>query len=91
MLLSSLALPYVTNAKEQAPYRMYFAKQWQQTYFITVHNFLSLAFHQMGLPALYAFSARTTGNNNNNTEDQQSIAQVGADVYYYDHNECIFN
>uniref|UniRef100_A0A914X694 WD repeat-containing protein 91 n=2 Tax=Plectus sambesii TaxID=2011161 RepID=A0A914X694_9BILA len=55
------ALPYLSTPQERAPFRAYFSKQWQEVFLVSLHNFLSLAFHQMELPALLAYSDQLKG------------------------------
>ncbi len=51
-----LAMPYLANPQEQPLFRQYFSKPWQETFLISLHNFLSLAFHQMQVPSLLSYA-----------------------------------
>ena len=54
------ALPYLSNPQDRAPFRQYFSKQWQEVFLVSLHNFLSLAFHQIELPAILAYGDHTS-------------------------------
>jgi len=41
------ALPFIKNAEENATFTMYFSRQWQDTMFLSLHNFLSVVLSTM--------------------------------------------
>ncbi|XP_064631219.1 WD repeat-containing protein 91-like [Lineus longissimus] len=49
------ALPFVKNPEENSTFSTYFRKQWQDTFFLSLHNFLSVIFQSMPLPGLLMF------------------------------------
>lgn len=49
------ALPFIKNAEENATFTMYFSRQWQDTVFLSLHNFLSVVLSTMPKPALLSF------------------------------------
>ncbi|XP_074643706.1 WD repeat-containing protein 91-like [Tubulanus polymorphus] len=49
------ALPFIKNPEDNATFAMYFTKQWQDTFLLSLHNFLSVVYQSMPLPALLMF------------------------------------
>ncbi|ELT95333.1 hypothetical protein CAPTEDRAFT_162335 [Capitella teleta] len=45
-------LPYTKSAEEHTLFAMYFTKQWQDTFFLSLHNFLSVIFSCMPKPVI---------------------------------------
>lgn len=39
-----LVLPYLKNIEENPLFAIYFTKQWQDSFFISLHNFLSIVY-----------------------------------------------
>ncbi|VDK47976.1 unnamed protein product [Anisakis simplex] len=46
------ALPYVNDAKDSAPFKKYFTKQWQHCFVVSLNNFLAIAFDSLEVPLL---------------------------------------
>lgn len=40
------ALPFIPNPEENITFQIYFSKQWNELFWISLQNFLSTAFHQ---------------------------------------------
>jgi len=40
-------LPFIKNAEENATFAMYFSRQWQDTVFLSLHNFLNVVLSTM--------------------------------------------
>ena len=55
-------LPFVKNAEENSTFAMYFSRQWQDTMFLSLHNFLSVVLSTMRIfcrsPSLLTYSVR---------------------------------
>ncbi|KAK3593070.1 hypothetical protein CHS0354_007861 [Potamilus streckersoni] len=49
------AFPFVHNREENSHFSMYFSRQWQDTFFLSLHNFLSVVLQAMPEPALLNF------------------------------------
>ncbi|CAF0757025.1 unnamed protein product [Adineta ricciae] len=41
------ALPFISNPEDNVTFRVYFSKQWNEVFWISVQNFLSMAFFHM--------------------------------------------
>ncbi|XP_071793240.1 WD repeat-containing protein 91-like [Asterias amurensis] len=51
------ALPFLKTPEQSSTFELYFSKQWQETLTISLHNFFSIIFQSMPLPALLNFDA----------------------------------
>ncbi|XP_060564424.1 WD repeat-containing protein 91-like [Ruditapes philippinarum] len=51
------AFPFVRNPRENSHFTMYFTVQWQETFFLSLHNFLSVILQAMPGPVLLSFEA----------------------------------
>lgn len=49
------ALPFLKSPEEMKPFSMYFTKQWQDTLFLSLHNFLSVIVQSMHILGLADF------------------------------------
>ncbi|CAF4460104.1 unnamed protein product [Rotaria sp. Silwood2] len=45
-------LPFIKNPEENSMFQIYFSKQWNELFWISLQNFLSLALHHMSLPKI---------------------------------------
>ena len=46
-VLCTPVLPFIKNAEENVTFAMYFSRQWQDTMFLSLHNFLSVVLSTM--------------------------------------------
>ena len=46
------ALPYMKDAQDSPAFSLYFSRQWQETLFLSLSNFLSIVFHCLPPPRL---------------------------------------
>jgi hypothetical protein len=51
------ALPFTKNPDQHPTFRLYYSKEWLDTFQITLHNFFSTLFTSIPLPALLSFEA----------------------------------
>ena len=51
IILCISVLPFIKNAEENATFAMYFSRQWQDTMFLSLHNFLSVILSTMRILA----------------------------------------
>ncbi|XP_069139768.1 WD repeat-containing protein 91-like isoform X2 [Argopecten irradians] len=49
------SFPFIKSPEENTTFVMYFTKQWQDTYFLSLHNFLSVIIQAMPAPTLLNF------------------------------------
>ncbi|XP_036368217.1 WD repeat-containing protein 91 isoform X1 [Octopus sinensis] len=52
-------LPFVRNPEEHPLFSIHFTRQWQETYFLSLHNFLSAVLQVIPRPTLLAFEEDT--------------------------------
>jgi hypothetical protein len=51
--LSVAALPFTKNPDQHPTFRLYYSKEWLDTFQITLHNFFSTLFTSIHIPFLY--------------------------------------
>ncbi|XP_077089611.1 WD repeat-containing protein 91 [Siphateles boraxobius] len=51
------ALPFISTPEQNPVFSPYFSRQWADTFLVSLHNFLSVLFQCMPLPALLSFDS----------------------------------
>lgn len=41
------AIPFIKNPEQNVTFEMYFQRAWQETFFLSLYNFLITLFHHM--------------------------------------------
>lgn len=49
------AIPFIKNPEQNAAFDMYFQRAWQDTFFLSLYNFLITLFHHMPMPTLLKY------------------------------------
>ncbi|XP_031557069.1 WD repeat-containing protein 91-like [Actinia tenebrosa] len=49
------AIPFIKNPEQNSTFEMYFQKSWQETFYLSLHNFLITLFHHLPMPTLLKF------------------------------------
>ncbi|KAK9504229.1 hypothetical protein O3M35_010607 [Rhynocoris fuscipes] len=53
-------LPYIKNPEEHSTFSVYFTKQWQDTFLVSLHNFLAIIYQVIPQPALSSYEEEAT-------------------------------
>lgn len=49
------AIPFIKNPDQNMTFEMYFQRAWQETFFLSLHNFLITLFHYLPMPTLLKY------------------------------------
>ncbi|CAF0724649.1 unnamed protein product [Didymodactylos carnosus] len=61
------ALPFIKNPDENSTFQTYFSKQWNDLFWISLQNFLSMAFYHMAPPKLCSFADESSIQHSSST------------------------
>lgn len=53
------ALPFLKNPEENSTFSVFFTRYWQETFAVSLHNFLAAVFHYMPVPTLARYQAES--------------------------------
>ncbi|KAG1929703.1 WD repeat-containing protein [Pimephales promelas] len=70
------ALPFLSTPEQNPVFSPYFSRQWADTFLVSLHNFLSVLFQCMPLPALLSFDSevqKLTGLQEENEQYRQML------------------
>ncbi|XDV38095.1 hypothetical protein PO909_007575 [Leuciscus waleckii] len=70
------ALPFISTPEQNPVFSPYFSRQWADTFLVSLHNFLSVLFQCMPLPALLSFDSevqKITGLQEENEQFRQML------------------
>lgn len=49
------AIPFIKNPEQNVTFEMYFQRAWQETFFLSLYNFLITLFHHMPMPTILKY------------------------------------
>ncbi|XP_048584812.1 WD repeat-containing protein 91 isoform X2 [Nematostella vectensis] len=50
------AIPFIKNPEQNATFEMFFQKSWQETFYLSLYNFIITLFHHMPVPTLLKYN-----------------------------------
>ncbi|XP_052772488.1 WD repeat-containing protein 91-like isoform X1 [Mya arenaria] len=70
------AFPFVRNPRENPNFALYFSQQWQDTFYLSLHNFLSVILQAMPGPVLMSFEGELRRMKELQAENDKLKAQI---------------